>query len=213
MSNRFLIRVFPWLLAAALVGAIYFALDRKMEKELKEATLSIRQKSVEDLIMNLGQLELMHYNFKDVIFYGSIKGYLENDYDFPDDEPIVVVQGVAYAGIDFDKVDEDDFQFSNDSTLMLVVPYPSQFSYSLSDNIIILKKDQMKRDEILNALRKMVDSHDEDAIQPLELEIDKDRIRMILEPVLEKLTNEDIMINFVRKDYRSLRNSFINSDS
>ena len=200
MSNRFLIRIFPWLLAAAIVGAMYIALDRKMEKELKEATLSLRQKSVEDLIMNLGELELMHYTFKDVIFYGSIKGYLEKEYDISDDEPIVVVKGVAYAGIDFNKVEEDDFAFSNDSTLMLVVPYPSQFSFKLSDEIVLLKKDQISKTEVLNALQKLVESHDEAAIQPLELEIDKDRIRFILEPVLEKLTSEEIMINFVKKD-------------
>ncbi|MEQ8359987.1 MAG: DUF4230 domain-containing protein [Cytophagales bacterium] len=200
MGSRFLIRIFPWLLSILLVGGIYWMLENKMEKDLEEAKLTLKQKNVEELIMNLGKLELMHYKFKDVIFYETLEPYIEKKYSIPGDEPVAIVQGTAFAGIDFTKVSPEDFQIGTDSVMTLVVPYPSQFSYTLSDDIRIITKSKIEKELIINAISKMVKSHDAEAIQPLELEIKEDHILMILEPVLENLTNEDVEIRFVKKD-------------
>ncbi len=200
MGSRILIRIFPWLLSVILVGGIYWMLENKMEKDLEEAKISMKQKNVEELIMNLGKLELLHYKFKDVLFYESLKPYLKKEYNIADDEPIVVVQGVAFAGIDFSTITENDFQFDNDSSMMIVVPYPSQFSYTLSDEIKMIGQSKIDEASILEALREMVKSHDAEAIQPLELEIQEDHILMILDPLLENITNEDVSIKFLRKN-------------
>ncbi|QNL22300.1 DUF4230 domain-containing protein [Hyphobacterium sp. CCMP332] len=200
MGSRFLIRIFPWLLSILLVGGIYWMLENKMEKDLEEAKLTLKQKNIEELIMNLGKLELMHYKFKDVLFYETLEPYIEKKYSISGDEPIAIVQGIAFAGIDFGKVSSEDFQIGTDSVMTLVVPYPSQFSYTLSDDIRIITKSNIEKELIINAIKEMVKSHDAEAIQPLELEIKEDHILMILEPVLENLTNEDVEIRFVKKD-------------
>ncbi len=200
MGSRFLIRIFPWLLSILLVGGIYWMLENKMEKDLEEAKLSLKQKNVEELIMGLGKLELMHYKFKEVLFYEALEPYIEKKYSISGDEPIAIVQGTAFAGIDFTKVNSEDFEIGTDSVMTLVVPYPSQFSYTLSDDIRIITKSKIEKELIENAINEMVKSHDAEAIQPLELEIKEDHILMILEPVLENLTNEDVEIRFVKKD-------------
>lgn len=198
MDSRFLIRISPWILSIVLVGGIYWMLQNKMEKDLDKAKTTMKQKNVEEVIMSLGKLELLHYKFKDVLFYESLKPYLNEDYNLPDDEPIVVVEGTAFAGIDFSLITQDDFQYNGDSSTLIAVPYPSQFSYTLSDEIRMVGKNKIEKTIVLDALQDLVKSHDSEAIQPLELEIREDHILMILEPVLENLTNEKVTIRFVK---------------
>ena len=196
MANRLLIRIFPWIFAISIVGIIYFLLRQQMHDDLQEAKLSLRQIHVEDQILNLGKMELMHYRFKDVLFYQSLKPYLDKDYNIPDTEPIAIVKGVAIVGIDFHEVDVDDFKFSNDSTLLLILPKPRLFDFSLENEVQLITDFDITSEEVTKAALKLADSEDRSHIDPIQIDIKYEHVAKILDPVLENMTKERITIEF-----------------
>ena len=197
MNSRILIRFSPWIAATIIVVVIYALLDFRMQEELEKAKLKLRQNYVEGLMMDIGRLELMHYKFKDVLFFQTLKPFLENKYDIPDSEPIVIVKGTVVAGIDFDRITPADLEFENDSNLVLVIPKPSQFDYTLDDEIQIITNYKIDKEDISSAINQMVASGKGDLIKPLDLDIREEHFMKILQPVLANMTKEKITIKFI----------------
>ncbi len=196
MTGRFLIRIFPWIFSVIIIVVVYFLLQNKMEEELHEAKLSMQQVYVEEEILSLGKIELMHYKFKDVLFFQSLKPYLEKTYKIPDTEPIVIINGVAAAGIDFSTIGPENFEFKNDSALVLRIPKPKQFSFTVSDELQLITSYKISEEEVRSAIKKMMASDSSQVIKPLELEIKNEHLLSVLSPVLETITNEKITIRF-----------------
>lgn len=199
-SPRILIRIFPWIFSVLIIAVMYFLLRQQMNEDLEEAKLSLRQVHVEEKIMSLGKLEFMHYKFKDVVFFRTIKPFLEGSYDIPDSEPIAIVNGIAVGGIDFNKVDESNFKFSNDSVLTLILPTPKLFDYDIEKDIQMITDYDIEKEVVWDALQKLVISDMSDALKPMELAINEGHLDKIIEPVLESMTNEKITVRFSNSD-------------
>lgn len=191
--NRNLIRFAPYFLSVFIIVIIYFLLEKKMNVELEEAKSDLKKGHVESVIMELDMLELMHYKFKDVLFYKDLKGFLDKEYDIPDSEPIVIVNGVSIGGIDFSKV--HDIVQKNDS-LILRIPKAEFYDYELEDEIKIITDYEISEEEIKNAIKKISSSEQKDLIHPLEIEINHEHMLKILEPVLENMAGQELYIEF-----------------
>jgi hypothetical protein len=193
-NKRVLIRIFPWVLMVVLISVTYFLLDNKMQKELESAKTSFKKGNVAEIISDLEMLELMHYKFKDVLFYKDLKGFLINDYDIPNTEPIAIVQGIAVGGIDFNLV-EDIIKIGD--SIVISIPKAKYINYELEDEFQIITKYDIDSMDIAQSLKVISQSNDSKIIQPLEIEISEEHILRILKPVLESMTKENLHIQFV----------------
>ena len=92
-------RVFPWLLVLVLAAFIFFMLQADLQVDNVEVPEVVEIDNGPNLIIekvtDLGNLELVQYDFKDVVEYKVRKNKL-----LPDDQYLIVVAGEATACID-----------------------------------------------------------------------------------------------------------------
>ncbi|MGV3540357.1 MAG: DUF4230 domain-containing protein [Rufibacter sp.] len=114
----FLVAFFGW---RACQGPIKELLFPKQEPEVEVTHNTILTK-----IEEMGKLELVRFNFKDVVEYKK-----EVSRFLPDSKVALIVGGEAVGCIDLQKLQESDLQFIGDSVLHVSLPAPEICYYRI----------------------------------------------------------------------------------
>lgn len=194
-SSRMLLRYFPWLFSILIVVVIYFLLEQKMENQIEIATSDIKTEKIEDQLKSLGQMEILHYKFKDVLFYRDLKEYMAEGVELTDSEPIIVINGIAVGGIDFTRIADGDILHHEDS-VTVNLPKAEFFKFIMEDDYRVISESDLDESSIQSAFESFKAEKSLEEYHSQDLDIKHEQVLTILEPVLENMTSENLSIKF-----------------
>lgn len=181
-------------------GIAYFLLKEVLffswreKKQISVHTLVL--KKVEDI----GSLELVRFNFNDVVEESVKREFLNFDRLAPDSRVILMVNGEAAACIDLKKINSSDITISGDE-IFINLPLPvicySKVNHSKSKIYDVNLTARALNPELIdkgfkNAERKI----EEEAINLGILELAKENAVKLLTPLFEELTEKKVIVGF-----------------
>jgi hypothetical protein len=140
LLSRLLRSLLPWFLV--IFAAVFLWKKCKPEWLTPEPKITVTHNTVLTKIEQMGKLELVKYNFKDVVEYKKEIQF------FPDSRSVLIVGGEAVGCIDLRKLTEQDLVFTGDSLLTVYLPAP-EICYSKVDHAkskILLMENTYFRD-------------------------------------------------------------------
>ncbi|PMD94343.1 hypothetical protein BWI97_16675 [Siphonobacter sp. BAB-5405] len=194
---RFLIRILflVLLLAAAIYGweklkSQKFFLQRAEPEVISNHNIVLRE------ITSLGKLELVKYNFRDVVDQQITRQFL------PDAKALLIIQGEAVGCLDLTKMTVTDLGEMGD-TLIVRLPDPeiclARVDHSKSK---VYNTEFAFNDEALlidQAFKKAEEQVQTSAIQQGILEQTKLNATKILRPMLEKVSGKKVLLRYRMK--------------
>jgi hypothetical protein len=203
MNFKAILRLIPWIIVLALLVFLWL---RRLgnfttpEQTKFESTLVLQE------IEQLGKLELVKYNYKEVVEMENIaKRYLDLGYFYipggQDQKAILIAQGEAVACIDLQKIKKEDIEFRQD-TLIVKLPEPEICYYKVNldkSKFYDLKtsKDQKKAGEFVDEVyAKAEEQVRAAALQSGILADAKVMSHSILKPFLENTTGLTVILKF-----------------
>lgn len=189
-----LVRVFPWLIAIAAILWIYIQKDSGQEDKMIYNHQTIVQQ-----IEDIGKLELVKYNFKEITEVKKIsKEYLRFFKLGPDSKIAIISIGEATGCIDLTKIKATDVLHSGD-TLFVNLPEPELCYYKLDmekSRIYSLETNPMidEKEFIQDAYKSAEIEIREAALNSGILQKTKDNAELILKPMLEKISGKKVII-------------------
>jgi hypothetical protein len=205
----------PWLVLSLLVLFLYLTNHWPFKKGRDGSIEIIQTTTVLQEIESLGRMELVRYNFKEILDYnhlssGKIGGsVLLNSYDLePDITAVMVASGEAVGCIDFAKIQDDDIIDYGDS-VQITLPSPELCYHKLDlqntkihsfqrkswwSRIFPDDEDEKKVFEL--AYKAAEEQIKISALQSGILEQTKDNAVTLLGPMLKKITNKEVVLRF-----------------
>jgi hypothetical protein len=149
-----------------------------------------------DKIEDLGRMELVRYNFKDVVEYKK-----EYSRWLPDSRSVLIVAGEAVGCIDMSQVQAQDVQFTNDSTITIRLPEPEICYFKIDHSkskVLHMENTYFQDAELVDEGYKFAEKNVRTAaLNSGILEQTAANADKILKPMLEGLTGKRILL--VRK--------------
>ena len=144
-------------------------------------------------IQALGKLELVRYNFKDIVEHEQIQQWL------PNPKTVLIVQGMAVGCVDLTKMTLSDIT-SESETVVVHLPNPEICSYQIDHS----KSKIYSTEYAFLGEAKLVDEAYQKAeaqIQQSALETGilvqtKKNAEQILKPLLEKITRKKVLLRY-----------------
>lgn len=202
---RFIINLLLLIILIAGGIGIYNRFFAKSEDEPAPATIT--QTVVLQEINRIGKLELVRYNFKDILEYEKKRELIENKtlkewipFTIPLDNAkiVLIIKGEAIGCIDLTKIKDSDLAFTGD-TLIAYLPEPELCSYRINH-------DQSKVYDVQNADEEAIMVQEafkvaETKIRTSALEmgiLDQTRVNAekILQPLLEKTSGKKVLLRY-----------------
>ncbi len=141
----------------------------------------------------MGKLELVKYNFKDVVEQEIVRQWL------PNSKAIIIVQGEAIGCIDLTQIHETDIQITRD-TLILHLPEPELCVFKIDHSRSKIYNTEYTFLEegrlIEQAYRQAEVKLKESALEMGILDQAKVNARKVLAPILEKSSGKPVVITF-----------------
>ncbi|WP_439880525.1 DUF4230 domain-containing protein [Pontibacter sp. MBLB2868] len=192
---RLLIKLIPWIIV--LVAGIflwrmvkdYFA-DNEAEKEPK---VVVNYNTILTSVEDLGKMELVRYNFKDVVEYKkSVSRWV------PDSKIVLIVSGEAVGCVDFTQITQADIQFQGDSLVQIAIPAPEICYYKVdhSKSKVFSKENTYFQDADLveESFRYAEQNVKKAALNSGILRQTKVNAEKILKPMLEEITGRRVVL-------------------
>jgi len=206
MNFKAIIRLIPWIIVLVLLVFLWL---RRLgnyatpERTQFESTLVLQE------IEKLGKLELVKYNYKEVVEMENIaKRYLDLGYFYipggQDQKAILIAQGEAVACVDLQKIKKEDIELRQD-TLIVSLPYPEICYYKVNlenSKFYDLKTstNQKKAGEFVDEVYAKAEAQvREAALQSGILEDARKMSGSILKPFLENITGVTVLLRFSEK--------------
>ena len=215
---RMLWKLLPWILFLLVIFLLYFTGHWPFNQQ-SDKTHIISTNTVVQEIENIGKLELVKYNFKEILDYNRLSNakltgnaILQN-YDFdPDLQAVMVASGEAAGCIDLTAIDSRDIQQLGD-TIIITVPEPELCYYKLDLDKTkihsftrkgwwsrIFPNDDEEKKTFELAYQNAEKQIREAALQSGILEKTKDNAEIILKPMLRKITDKQIILRYRMPD-------------
>ncbi len=189
---------FRLLLVGLFILATYFFWQRfKTVYETKEPVIVTTHHTVLKEITAMGKLELVKYNFKDVVEHEVIKEWM------PDPKAVLIISGEAIGCIDLGKVQAKDI-VEDANTVIIYLPKPELCVYKINH-------DQSKVYDVQYAFTDEAQLVN-DAFMAAEKQIEKSALKMgildqtqknaekILLSFLEKVSGKKVLLRYRLKD-------------
>lgn len=203
MNFKAILRLIPWIIVLILLVFLWL---RKLgnyttpEKTQIESTLVLQE------IEKLGKLELVKYNYKEVVEMENVaKRYLDLGYFYipggQDQKAILIAQGEAVACIDLQKIKVEDIETRED-TIIIKLPQPEICYYKVNldkSTFYDLKtsKDQKKAGEFVDEVYAKAEAQiREAALQSGILSDAKSMSISVLKPFLENITGATVILTY-----------------
>jgi hypothetical protein len=203
MNFKAILRLIPWIIVLILLVFLWL---RRLgnyttpEKTQIESTLVLQE------IEKLGKLELVKYNYKEVVEMENVaKRYLDLGYFYipggQDQKAILIAQGEAVACIDLQKIKVEDIETRED-TIIIKLPQPEICYYKVNldkSTFYDLKtsKDQKKAGEFVDEVYAKAEAQiREAALQSGILSDAKSMSISVLKPFLENITGATVILTY-----------------
>lgn len=192
---RFLFKLLPLIILVWLgvflwrtVGDYFSKPDVKEEPKVV-LNFSTVLTSVEDL----GRMELVRYNFKDVVEYEK-----EVSRWIPNSKVALIVSGEAVGCLDFTKITEADIEFLGDSVVQVAMPEPEICYYKIDHNKskVFSKENTYFQDaDLVQESYKYAEANvKEAALSSGILHQTKVNAEKVLKPMLEEITGRRVVL-------------------
>lgn len=192
---RFLFKLLPLVILVWLgiflwrtVGDYFSKPDVKEEPKVV-LNFSTVLTSVEDL----GRMELVRYNFKDVVEYEK-----EVSRWIPNSKVALIVSGEAVGCLDFTKITQADIEFLGDSVVQVAMPEPEICYYKIdhSKSKVFSKENTYFQDaDLVQESYKYAEANvKEAALSSGILHQTKVNAEKVLKPMLEEITGRRVML-------------------
>lgn len=206
MNFKAIIRLIPWIIVLILL--VFLWLRRLGNYSTPERT-QIESTLVLQEIEKLGKLELVKYNYKEVVEMENVaKRYLDLGYFYipggQDQKAILIAQGEAVACIDLQKIKKEDIEVRQD-TLIVNLPQPEICYYKVNlqnSKFYDLKtsSDNKKASKFVDEVYAKAEAQiKEAALQSGILADAKSMSGSVLKPFLENITGVTVILNFSEK--------------
>lgn len=148
-------------------------------------------------IEGLGRMELLRYQYQDVITHEIIKDW------WPDPKVVLSVQGETVGCIDFAQIDSTDIILHGDSLVEVLLPDP-EICYSRLDHekTKVFNTEYTLWEEaelVAEAYRKAEEAVLTEAIRAGILEQTREQALTMLQPLLESISGKKVDLHFVQK--------------
>ena len=148
-------------------------------------------------IEGLGRMELLRYQYQDVITHEIIKDW------WPDPKVVLSVQGETVGCIDFAQIDSTDIILHGDSLVEVLLPDP-EICYSRLDHekTRVFNTEYTLWEEaelVAEAYRKAEEAVLTEAIRSGILEQTREQALIMLQPLLESISGKMVDLHFVQK--------------
>jgi len=206
MNFKAILRLIPWIIVLVLL--VFLWLKRlgefsTPERSQFESTLVLQE------IEKLGKLELVKYNYKEVVEMENVaKRYLDLGYFYipggQDQKAILIAQGEAVACIDLQKIKKEDIELRKD-TLIVNLPQPEICYYKVNlqnSKFYDLKTstDNKKASKFVDEVYAKAEAQiREAALQSGILSDARSMSGSVLKPFLENITGVTVVLNFPEK--------------
>jgi hypothetical protein len=148
-------------------------------------------------IKALGKLELVQYNFRDVVEHQVQKPLL-----FPNAKALLIVQGLAVGCIDLSKIKASDLA-STDDTLVVHLPEPEICSFKIDHSKSKVYNTEyafLDEAELINDAFKQAESQIAQSAKDMGiLEQTKTNAEKMLRPLLEKISGKKVYLRYTLK--------------
>ncbi len=205
---RFLVRLLVVALLIAGGAALYNRFFAKPSTTTSEPVVTHR--TVLTQVTRMGKLELVKYNFRDVVEYekGSTNSELLNQY-LDKARAVLIVNGEAVGCVDLTKIETADV-VEGDSTVIVYLPEPELCVYKINhdqsklydtQNTYFQEEGKLVNEAYAAAEKKVRQS----ALDMGILEQTEENARQILQPFLEQVSGKKVILRKRRQgDFREL---------
>lgn len=144
-------------------------------------------------ISKMGKLELVRYNFKDIVEQKLVQDFL------PDPKAILIIQGEAVGCIDLQKIQKSDIILKAD-TLIIKLPKPEVCYYKIdhSKSKVYDTEYAFMNEGLLleEAYKKAEENVLKTALATGILEQTQRNATLILKPMLENMSQKSVVLKF-----------------
>ncbi|MFB9861815.1 DUF4230 domain-containing protein [Rufibacter immobilis] len=189
-------KLIPWVLLLVAVGLAWRFLLTPVREFLapkEEPRVEINHNTVLTKIEEMGKLELVRFNFKDVVEYKK-----EVSRFLPDSKVALIVGGEAVGCIDLQKLQPSDLQFIGDSVLHVSLPAPEICYYRVdhTQSKVFSKENTYFRDaDLVDEGYKYAEANvKQAALNSGILKQTSINAEKILKPMLENMTGRKVYL-------------------
>ncbi|MEJ8758661.1 DUF4230 domain-containing protein [Pontibacter sp. H259] len=189
---RLLIRLLPWILVIT-VGIFIWRSFKDFFGDEEEPAVSVNYNTILTSVEELGKMELVRYNFKDVVEYKKeVSRYI------PDSKVVLIVAGEAVGCVDFTKIEPGDIVFEGDSIVQIALPKPELCYYKIdhSQSKVFSKENTYFQDaELVEESFKYAEQNvKRAALSSGILRQTTENAEKILKPMLEEITGKRVVL-------------------
>jgi hypothetical protein len=191
---RVLIRLLPWILVIMVGIFIWRSFKDFFGTDEKETpAVSVNYNTILTSVEELGKMELVRYNFKDVVEYKKeVSRYI------PDSKVVLIVAGEAVGCVDFTKIQAGDIVFEGDSVVQIALPEPELCYYKVdhSQSKVFSKENTYFQDaELVEESFKYAENNvKRAALNSGILRQTQVNAEKILKPMLEEITGKRVVL-------------------
>ena len=183
--------IFPWLLAF-LVGWFLWKNFKPATWFKNDEKISVSHNTILTKVEALGRLELVRYNFKDVVEYKKEIAFI------PDSRSVLIVAGEAVGCIDLSKIREQDIVFAGDSAMTVYLPKP-EICYSKVDHskskVLLMENTYFQDAELVDEAYKYAEKNiARSANHSGILKQTERNANQVLKPMLEAFSGRKVIL-------------------
>jgi hypothetical protein len=217
ITPKLILKILPWFLLIVIVFTMYLTnyslFSKKGRTEVIDSSVILKE------VEQIGRLELVKYNFKEIFDYrqlseGKLIGNsLLNAHNYnPDMNVILVASGEAVGCIDLTKLEISDIQLEGD-TITIMLPAPELcyhkldmentrvFSFTNDSWWSRLFSDESEKTRALQTAYKLAERRiEEAALQSGILNSANEQAVKMLSPMLEGMTGKIVQISTAMPD-------------
>ncbi|MBF9255285.1 DUF4230 domain-containing protein [Pontibacter sp. 172403-2] len=192
---RVLLKLLPWILVIAAGIFIWRSVKDffKEPEEKKVPEVVVNYSTILTSVEELGRMELVRYNFKDVVEYQKYVSRF-----VPNSKIVLIVAGEAVGCIDFSKIKQSDIQFQGDTLVQVALPAPQICYYKIdhSKSKVFSKENTYFQDaDLVEDAYKYAEQNVKKAalnsgiLRQTQLNAEK-----ILKPMLQEITGKQVVL-------------------
>lgn len=190
---RSLFRLLPFILLLVVGWYVWRQVKDMFGPDEKQPEVIVTHNTILTTVEELGKMELVRYNFKDVVEYEkNVSRWV------PNSKVVLIVTGEAVGCIDFTKLTAQDIVFQGDSLVQISLPEPELCYYKIdhSKSKVFSKENTYFQDaDLIQESYRYAESNVRDAaINSGILRQTQVNAEKVLKPILEEVTGRKVVL-------------------
>ncbi|TXK33871.1 DUF4230 domain-containing protein [Pontibacter qinzhouensis] len=192
---RLFLKLLPWL----LIGTVGFYIWANFKdftffgKTDDKPEVIVNHNTILTTVEELGRMELVRYNFKDVVEYEKNASRW-----VPNSKVVLIVAGEAVGCVDFTKMRPEDIRFQGDTLVQVSLPDPEICYYKIDHSKTkVFSKEYtyfQDADLVQESYRYAEKNVEQAALNSGILQQTKVNAEKVLKPILEEITGRKVVL-------------------